>query len=482
MQTSNEESGFYDATGPEPRPISKAEALGEGVDDAEQTVEAEAEERARISLRVMKVWLDGAIEDETVVDVLAVHLAPNGGGLDLSAADMETLRWLEERLPASQDDTDDAGEDKGVEDTAEGGRAKASSDEVFDQKVDTLVENLDVGMTVAEAVAATNKAFAEDMGLYGASVEDAAKRVAMTRGMELMGQRIRRELRAKLDDHEAAERGREMAELVGERDEVEEDKKSYVRRANERIKDLEERISTLAKPIREGADEILVDCCLLADFPLNVVHVVRLDTGEDVETRAMTGPERTKLAQPPLPFDGEVSVATAAAEAEAAQPVARDPSDPPELEQGYHPAAMRTDPDDVPRKGLVTAGCAEHATFYGAHTMGGQRWACYDLDGHRYAFVAWPEPESEAAPADDEPMPVDEAPVGDDTPTAVDEAAALDAELGECEDDDEFEAGPDEDEDEGSTQVGKGWRGTDPALVNKARTKLTGIVTPDAAK
>ena len=397
MNMQSEESGFYDVTGSEPRPISKAEALGEG--DEAAAVEA--------------------TEGDT------------------------------------PEETDTAAESDG-------------SDEVFGRKVDTLVENLDAGMTVAEAVDATN-----DKGLYGGTIEEVSRAIAAEHGLELMSQRLRKELLRKLTVEELAERGQDAARIRTELEGVEDDKRAANASYNARIKDLREQISALDKPIIAGADEVLIDCCMCADFRFTkTVQVFRLDTRQRIETRAMTVQEIQRLAQQPLPFDAAAEVRARANLAEnldlldAAEP---DPNAPPEIEQGQRLAAMRPDPAELSATGLVTAGCAENATYIGPlHTEDGQRFAAYKLDGgNRHAFVPWPEPEGigdiEAVDAEtsDEGAPDDEA-------------AVLDAELGDYsfDDDDETDAEP---------PPAERWRGTDPALVEKARTNLTGV-TPAVPK
>lgn len=290
------DSAFYDMTGAKPRPIGRAEALGD--DDGAAAVEA----------------TEGDTAEET----------------DTAA------------------EPDGSDEDKGVEDTVPG------------------------------------------KGLYGGTIEEVSRAIAAEHRLELMQQRLRRELRKDLTEHELAERGQELAELVGQKAGVEADKKAANARYNARIKDLDEQIETLAGAIEAGADNMLVDCCLLADFATNTVQAFRLDTRERIETRAMTGQEREKLAQGALPFDREARAV------DAAEP---DPNAPPDLEQGQRLAATRPDPAELSATGLVTAGCAENATYIGPHTTDdGQRFAAYKLDGgNRHAFVPWPEPEGETS-------------------------------------------------------------------------------------
>ena len=461
MNMQSEESGFYDTTGPgKPRPITKAEALGEGVEEAataaggeceaEQPVETEEQERERLTRRVLDAWDAGEFDDAEAVDAVEQYFRMKDGSIDFASADMETLRWMVGLLPASQVDTEGADEDKDVEANADD--VEASTDEASDEGDDN-----------AESEDTKDAKETEDRGLYGGTIEDVSKAIATEHGLELMSQRLRKALYRKLTDHELAERAGELAEIIKRRSNIDEEKKARVRHANERLKDLDEQIAALAEPIRVGSDTVTVDCCVCADFAANEVRVFRLDTRDVAETRAMTAQERERLAQPGLPFDGPANVGATATDA-----VEPDPDAPPALEQGQRLAATRPDPAELSATGLVTAGCAEHATYIGPHTTDdGRRFATYKLDGgNRHAFVPWPEPEGIVdVEADDAETSDDGAPDN--------EAAVLDAELGDYSfDDDESNAEP---------PHAERWRGTDPALVEKARTNLTGV-TPAVPK
>lgn len=93
-----------------------------------------------------------------------------------------------------------------------------------------------------------------------------------------------RSMTCALPDHEIVTRALEIRKFEQLVDQIKNDAKL-------RIKPLNERIAALKTEIDEG-EERRVECEELRDFATNTVRIVRLDTGEQIETRALTVDER----------------------------------------------------------------------------------------------------------------------------------------------------------------------------------------------
>lgn len=60
----------------------------------------------------------------------------------------------------------------------------------------------------------------------------------------------------------------------------------------QRLEDLEGEVGKLARIVRDKAEDRDVECRIVHDYLANAVQVVREDTGEVIEARAMTDRER----------------------------------------------------------------------------------------------------------------------------------------------------------------------------------------------
>jgi hypothetical protein len=108
---------------------------------------------------------------------------------------------------------------------------------------------------------------------------------------------VERELPCKLTESELLVRGNTMADcelkidvLKGQRSGVNAEIRKEVRERNK-----------LAHTIEAGVELRTVLCKWIGDYKQNVWHLIRQDTGDEVETRAMTAADR----QTGLPLDGE---------------------------------------------------------------------------------------------------------------------------------------------------------------------------------
>ncbi len=97
-----------------------------------------------------------------------------------------------------------------------------------------------------------------------------------------------RPLPVKLTDAELLERGESMAAAELAIDALRE-KRALIGRG---IKDEEKKRAELAAVIERGTEDRQVRCAWIEDYPHNVWNLVRQDTGETVDTRAMTAADR----------------------------------------------------------------------------------------------------------------------------------------------------------------------------------------------
>lgn len=99
-------------------------------------------------------------------------------------------------------------------------------------------------------------------------------------------------LPCRLTDTELLERGAQVADLVRELEAAEDAKKEAASEAKAKIDSLDGRIGSLARELRERMSYRSVEVKREKDFGRNCEEVVRLDTGEVIETRALDPGER----------------------------------------------------------------------------------------------------------------------------------------------------------------------------------------------
>lgn len=120
-----------------------------------------------------------------------------------------------------------------------------------------------------------------------------------------------RDLVVPMPEPELREVADELAELIGERERIEADKKDEVRRFNEQLEGLVAKINVAAQQLREGGSTEKIECRLELNVDTNTAKLIRTDTNpwKVVETRAMTADEREKALQPELPVSQDETAA-----------------------------------------------------------------------------------------------------------------------------------------------------------------------------
>lgn len=101
-----------------------------------------------------------------------------------------------------------------------------------------------------------------------------------------------KKLPVKLDDDELLERGKQLVDNMRKTAVAESEREAENKKRKGDIELLEGITARLAGVIQNGSEDRDVDCEIRKDFEHGVVTVVRLDTGEVVETRPMDAQER----------------------------------------------------------------------------------------------------------------------------------------------------------------------------------------------
>lgn len=104
--------------------------------------------------------------------------------------------------------------------------------------------------------------------------------------------KLTRNLRWILTRDEVHAYGQELARANASKDEAEERKKEVDAQLKAEIESHSTRALNLARKINNGYEYRDVECRLDFDYKKNSVAIVRLDTMETIETRAMTDDER----------------------------------------------------------------------------------------------------------------------------------------------------------------------------------------------
>lgn len=112
---------------------------------------------------------------------------------------------------------------------------------------------------------------------------------------------VTKHLKCLLSDHEIRTMGQDLARSNAQKDEAEERKKAVDAQLKSEIESHATRSLSLARTINNGYQYKDVDCAMRFDYLTNTVTTVRTDTGEVIESRAMTTEER----QVELTFDEE---------------------------------------------------------------------------------------------------------------------------------------------------------------------------------
>lgn len=109
-----------------------------------------------------------------------------------------------------------------------------------------------------------------------------------------------RYLPCKLDEDTAHLRSQEYAAADRRLAELRDELAKLVKTKRKEIKEQEARVNKVRDVVHAGREDMPVECEWRMDFQRKSAHLVRLDTGEDVEHRAMTADElQVPLAFPP---------------------------------------------------------------------------------------------------------------------------------------------------------------------------------------
>jgi len=107
--------------------------------------------------------------------------------------------------------------------------------------------------------------------------------------------RVVRQLRVNLTNDEIRERGKIAAKLVGEIGTLQDEKKQSAKHYVAEIDSRQTQVKHLSYTIDSGFEERDVTCLVMLDSPqVGLKTTVRLDTGEEVETEAMTDSDRQR--------------------------------------------------------------------------------------------------------------------------------------------------------------------------------------------
>lgn len=110
-----------------------------------------------------------------------------------------------------------------------------------------------------------------------------------------------RKLPVKMTEEEVADCGRLLVERMTQRDEVAAEKAEAMSTFKDRLELADGLVQAARESIQTGEKKVDVECDVVYSWEENKVSVVRKDTGEVVEERAMDAAEREELSQGQLP-------------------------------------------------------------------------------------------------------------------------------------------------------------------------------------
>ena len=111
---------------------------------------------------------------------------------------------------------------------------------------------------------------------------------------------VTKEIKCALSSEELLKRGDEMAKAQAQLDVYEREKREYLRGMRESVAAVGAIIERCKSSILDGFEMRNTQCCVLMDYELETVIVMRDDTGEIDESRPMTNDELSQL-----PMEGE---------------------------------------------------------------------------------------------------------------------------------------------------------------------------------
>lgn len=105
-------------------------------------------------------------------------------------------------------------------------------------------------------------------------------------------QEVQHECMVALTKDEVIERATELAGLLGDHSEQEEEFKEESKQKRAELKELRERIDELGEVVRTKKEKREVNCYEIPDYEKEVVEVFRSDTDERVHARQLTPEDR----------------------------------------------------------------------------------------------------------------------------------------------------------------------------------------------
>lgn len=94
-----------------------------------------------------------------------------------------------------------------------------------------------------------------------------------------------------LTETELRDSAEKLSELIGNAEELEDEKKQTVADLNLKIKEIEAEASDLAQVVRQGYQVRPVECEIVYDYPRKVKRYYRIDNQDLVETRNLSAAE-----------------------------------------------------------------------------------------------------------------------------------------------------------------------------------------------
>lgn len=119
----------------------------------------------------------------------------------------------------------------------------------------------------------------------------AAAAAAVSEDRKLRLEHFERTLKVPLSIEEIAKRADRAAHCLKERDSKEAEMKAAADHVKSQIKELEAELRRLSNDVRDQATYEVVECERLYDYEAKTVTETRLDSGEVIESRAMTAVE-----------------------------------------------------------------------------------------------------------------------------------------------------------------------------------------------
>lgn len=113
--------------------------------------------------------------------------------------------------------------------------------------------------------------------------------------------RVTKEIAVQLTEVERRKAGEEIASLVLLSQQIDDERRAAAKASGEKLKEISTRIRKRARAIRDGSELRMVDCIEREVFETNTVDTIRVDTGETVESRAMSTEERQESLAFPAP-------------------------------------------------------------------------------------------------------------------------------------------------------------------------------------